>query len=80
MLTTHMASEKIEMDAMWSNPLPAANSSWLFCFQRLWGIRCSLVSSELASPAAAAEEGRWNFGCAGSPASLSFIVERRTIN
>jgi len=41
------------------NPLPAANSRRPFCFRRVGEIRCSLASSELGSPAAVAEGGRW---------------------
>jgi hypothetical protein len=42
-----------------ANPLPAANSRQPFRFRRLGEFRCSMASSELGSPAAVAEGGRW---------------------
>ena len=47
------------MGTLASNPLPAANSRRLFCFRRPGEVRCSLASSELGSPAAVAEGGRY---------------------
>jgi hypothetical protein len=41
-----------------SNPLPAANTRWLFCFRWPGEIGGSLTSSELGSPASVAEGGR----------------------
>ena len=41
------------------DPLPAANSRWPVWFKRFGLMRCSLASSEVGSPAAVAEGGRY---------------------
>lgn len=46
------------MNTTWANPLPAANSRRPLRHRWLVGVRCSLISSWLGSPAAVAEGGR----------------------